>query len=337
MGLKRFRDAFRSTGRETGLTAPASSQVTRESVVWAYRLLLDREPESEAAVDLKLAAHGTTRDLRRDFMSSAEFRSKNVPDLAYNSERCVVMKEIAPGQRLFVDLADVAIGLNIIRDRYEASESRFMDALIQQGDSVLDVGANIGFHTIRLAARVGPSGRVYAFEPMPQNLELLRRSIEENHFEQRVVVQNAAVSESPGESEMVFLSLDERSFNSGGGHLRIPGRELLPAQHTLRVRSVALDRCDVRHPIRLIKIDIEGAEPLALRGARELLRADRPTILSEINPPQIREVSARSPAEFIAEMAALGYRCCSLAEGKLGPEIRDVPDNRVRSVVFTPD
>jgi FkbM family methyltransferase len=330
--LKRFRDAFRSSEPE----APASGLVTRESVLWAYRLFLDREPESEAAVDLKLAGHGTTRDMRRDFMSSAEFRSKNVPDLAYTSERSVVIKEIAPGLRLFVDLADVAIGLNVVRDRYEVSESRFMDALIQPGDSVLDVGANVGFHTIQMAARVGPSGRVCAFEPMPQNLEFLRRSIEENGFEERIVVQDAAVSESVGQSEMVFLSLDERSFNSGGGHLRIPGQDLLPAQHALKVRTVTLDQCDLRRPVRLIKIDIEGAEPLALGGARELLRADRPTILSEINPPQIEEVSGRGPADFIAEMAKLGYRCFLLVEGRPGSEIRDVPDQRVRSVVFSP-
>lgn len=57
--------------------------LTREHIVWAYRLFLDREPESEAVISGKLLAWATTKDLRMDFMTSSEFRTKNPTDIAY--------------------------------------------------------------------------------------------------------------------------------------------------------------------------------------------------------------------------------------------------------------
>jgi FkbM family methyltransferase len=332
MSLGRLRRAVRRATRGNGTVLP----VGRDHVVWAYRLFLDREPESESAITLKLAAHASTPDLRRDFMTSAEFHQKNGPDIAYSADRCVVIKELANNLRLFVDLSDVAIGLNVVRDRYEASESRFIEQTLRPGDSVLDIGANVGFHTIQMAARVGAMGRVHAFEPLPQNLVLLERSIIENHFEDRVVVEKAAVGDACRSAEMVFIPLEERSFNSGGAYLRTTDRELLPGHQAFPVQVLALDRCELRRPIRFVKIDVEGAEPLAMRGAHDLLLADRPTILSEISPSQVAEVTGLSAAAFIAEMATLGYECRLLEDGRAGEIIRDAPDERIRSFVFLP-
>src|ERR1700681_2144703 len=98
--------------------------LTREHVVWAYRLLLDREPESEDVIGPKLAASQNTRELRHHLMTSAEFQEKN-RDYAHTNDPTVVMTELdGDGRpvRLFVDLADHVIGLNIVRGRYEADE-----------------------------------------------------------------------------------------------------------------------------------------------------------------------------------------------------------------------
>src|SRR4030095_17140182 len=93
----------------------------RDPVVWAYRLILDRDRESEDVIGPKLAGSRDTAELRRHLMTSAEFRDKN-RDYAHTNERTVVIKEIAPDLRLFVDLADHVIGLNIVRGGYEADE-----------------------------------------------------------------------------------------------------------------------------------------------------------------------------------------------------------------------
>jgi hypothetical protein len=102
------------------------------------------------------------------------------------------------------------------------------------------------------------------------------------------------------------------------------------------VPVVSLDMLALPRPISFIKADIEGAEPLAFRGADALLRSDRPVILSELHPLQLDRVSGVTPAQFIAEMRQRGYRCHLLGAGVAGPEIDDAPNNGVTSVVFLP-
>src|SRR5438132_12797876 len=84
---------------------PHPGGLTREHVVWAYRLLLDRDPESDDVIGPKLAGSRDTSELRRHLITSAEFRNKN-PDFAHTNDPTVVIKEIAPGVRLFIDLSD---------------------------------------------------------------------------------------------------------------------------------------------------------------------------------------------------------------------------------------
>src|SRR6266481_4182242 len=148
--------------------------LTREHVVWAYRLLLDRDPESDDVIGPKLAGSRDTSELRRHLMTSAEFRDKN-PDFAHTNDPTVVIKEIAPGVRLFIDLSDHVLGLNILRGHYEQEEIRFVQGLLRPGDAAIDAGAHIGFFTMQMAAAVGPEGRVYAFEPLDSNADLLER------------------------------------------------------------------------------------------------------------------------------------------------------------------
>src|SRR3954469_6119476 len=138
--------------------------LTRDHVVWAYRLLLDRDPENEDVIGPKLAGSRSTAELRHHLITSAEFRAKN-PDFAHTNDPTVVIKEIAPGVRLFIDLSDHVIGLNILRGQDGRAEIRFLRRVLTMGDSAVDVGAHIGFFTMLMAAAVGPEGRVYAFEP----------------------------------------------------------------------------------------------------------------------------------------------------------------------------
>jgi len=143
----------------------SSGGLTRDHVVWAYRLLLDRDPESEDVIGPKLAGSRTTAELRHHLITSTEFREKN-PDFAHTNDSTVVIKEIAPGVRLFLDLSDHAISLNILRGHYEEEEIGFVRTILKPGDSAVDVGGHIGFFTMHMAAAVGPEGRVYAFEPL---------------------------------------------------------------------------------------------------------------------------------------------------------------------------
>src|SRR5580700_327369 len=105
--------------------------LTRDHVVWAYRLLLDRDPENEDVIGPKLAGSSGTRELRHHLMTSAEFQDKN-RDYAHTNDRTVVIAELGGkgSTRLFVDLSDHVIGLNIIRGQYEQDEIQFVRSVL---------------------------------------------------------------------------------------------------------------------------------------------------------------------------------------------------------------
>jgi FkbM family methyltransferase len=305
--------------------------LSRDTVAWAYRILLDREAESDDVLLPKMRAYDTTRQLRHDMVTSDEYQESN-RDFAHSNERNLVIKEIATGLRLWIDLSDHAIGLNILRGRYELNELDFIRSTVRPGQHVVDCGAHIGYFTMHLAEAVGPNGTVAAFEPFELNAECLDRSIRENHFENRIQLERAAVGAAPGALPLVYAP---NTINSGGAFLQASGD--VPGGHATRtVPVVSLDMLGLPRPISFIKADIEGAEPLAFHGADALLRSDRPVILSELHPLQLDRVSGVTPVQFIAEMRQRGYRCHLLGAGVAGPEIDDAPTNGVTSVVFLP-
>jgi FkbM family methyltransferase len=328
--LGRILGRSRATASEPG-REPAGQRLTTEHVVWAYRLFLDREPENAAVVMGKAENNRTTRELRLEFLSSFEFLTRN-PELGLVREGNVVIKELADGVRLFVDVADLLVGMSIIRGAYEGDELDYLRRIVRPGDVVVDAGANIGLFTVVLASLVGPHGRVYAFEPQAEAVALLERSLAENGYTDFVSVQPVALGDSPGRA---YLALPAVGLSRGGGYLTA----VEPADQTTRARPIdvaRLDDLDLRRPVRVIKLDVEGSEPRVLAGARDLLASDRPTIVAEINPPQLELVSGHSPARFLAEVSRLGYRASQLRDGELHPYDGDDRARAVRTVVFTP-
>jgi FkbM family methyltransferase len=265
-------------------------------------------------------------------MTSAEFQRKN-PDYAHTNDRTVVIKELDGGVRLLIDLSDHVIGLSIVRGRYEQNEIAFVRSVLRPGDTAIDVGAHIGFFTMHMAATVGAGGKVYAFEPFAPNADLLERSVAENRFEERVVFSRAAAGAFTGPATLTF---PVETLNSGGAYLLREGTVPLAGNQTTTVPAVALDDLDLRRPVRLIKMDVEGAEPLVIRGATRLLKDDRPTILSEIHPTQLERASSLTGDEFLAGLQALGYRAHLIENGNVGAAVERAAATALMSVVFLP-
>src|SRR6185312_7408043 len=143
------------------------------------------------------------------------------------------------GVRLVVDLADHAIGLNILRGRFEHDELGFARSVVSAGDHVLDCGAHIGLFAIHLASWVGPSGSVHAFEPFEENAACLELSIEENKFGDRVVLERAALGSSNGTIQLTFAP---NALNTGGAFIQAPGVPPPQGHASRSVRVLALDR-----------------------------------------------------------------------------------------------
>jgi FkbM family methyltransferase len=163
--------------------------------------------------------------------------------------------------------------------------------------------------------------------------DLLERSISENGFTDRVRFQRAAAGAAGGQATLTFPL---ETLNSGGAYLLREGTAPLAGNQKKEVPVVALDWLDLRRPVRLIKMDVEGAEPQVLRGAARLLKEDRPVILSELHPAQLERASGVTPAQFLAQIAAFGYRAHHLENGVMGAAIDSAPADTLVSAVFVP-
>lgn len=148
-----------------------------------------------------------------------------------------------------------------IRSYFDIAKGNFIDA-----------GANIGKFSVIVAKRLGKKGKVFSIEPHPENFKMLKKNIELNGLK-NVVPINAACSYSEGEIE---LHLDEEGT---GGH-SIKKYSKSAGKKTMKVKSILLDNLQIKN-IKLIKIDVEGAEADVLRGAKKILKRDHPKIIFE--------------------------------------------------------
>ena len=178
--------------------------------------------------------------------------------------------------------------LRILNGTYEREQTALFEKLLHAGDTVLDVGANVGYYTLLASVLVGGGGRVHAFEPEPRNAEFLRRHVRING-RGNVSVEQAAVSDRVGTARFDFGS------GTGTGHLADAG--------AIEVRTLRLDDHCAAHGLkpRAIKIDVEGAEMSVLAGARQTLERHRPIVFLSTHGPEVH----RASLEFLRD---LGYR-----------------------------
>jgi FkbM family methyltransferase len=172
---------------------------------------------------------------------------------------------------------------------YELEKRSLFVTMVPAGGVVYDLGANVGYYTLLSSVLAGPQGRVYAFEPLPRNLNYLKRHLALNRIGNATVIE-AAVAERGG-----TVRFEEDASTSKGR---------IGAEGTLEVRSVGLDELAARERMPrpdLLKIDIEGGEFLALRGARKILADSHPAIFLSTH-------SGRVHKECLAFLESLGYR-----------------------------
>jgi FkbM family methyltransferase len=190
-----------------------------------------------------------------------------------------IVCEHALGYRIRLEFSDLSAS-HIYFNRYEPEETEKIVKLVGPGMTVLDVGANIGYFTLLLAGRVGPSGRVHAFEPNPVLHNKLRENAALNpeYADGRIAFHREALGSYEGEAEF-FCPI---AGHEGVGGLRNTNRAPLSA--VIRVPVQMLDAFVANEGITrldFIKMDIEGGELDALRGAERTLRNLHPKLLFE--------------------------------------------------------
>lgn len=174
----------------------------------------------------------------------------------------------------------------IRRGTFVSDEPEFsmLSRVVASGDWVVDVGANVGFYTKRLAELVGPEGRVLAFEPVPETFVLLTDNLETCRLS-NVTLFNAAVSET---TRLVGMSIPEYSDTSQPNYYQAHVTSL--ADSELRIFTVSLDSIQIPTTVRLIKIDAEGHEYSVLKGMRKTLLRDRPILIVEAPHTEARKL-----------------------------------------------
>jgi FkbM family methyltransferase len=217
----------------------------------------------------------------------------------------------------------------------ECSEPEVAAAIrlfVEPGMTVWDVGAHIGEFTLFAAGRAGPTGRVEAFEPQPGVLRFLRNNVTRNGFT-NVGIHDIAICDGHGRTVLALTKEPSKSF-------LYTGHAILSQFPTSAVNSTSLDCFYLRTRRRpnVIKVDVEGAEMLVLRGASMLLNlpaGQAPVWIMEFEPANCAAFGYDA-AELIAHFRDHGFYVYWLKpDGCLKAIMEATPPHRVRTLIAT--
>jgi FkbM family methyltransferase len=211
------------------------------------------------------------------------------------------------GSKMYIDIREKNPGLRRALQTYatnrihEASTTNLFRKVVKEKDVVVDLGANIGYFTLLAAKLVGERGKVFAFEPEPKNYIYLKKNIEINNHHNVIAVQKA-VSDKNGTTKLYLCDYDS-------GHHTINKYEGIEAysrgrpveKRSIEIETVTLDEFfkGKEESIDVIKMDVEGAETLALAGMDNILKTNKNLkMFVEFFPLLIRKMG-NSPEEFI--------------------------------------
>ncbi|MGC3970051.1 MAG: FkbM family methyltransferase [Pirellulales bacterium] len=225
------------------------------------------------------------------------------------------------GHKLHQNPDDVAINFSRLcglpLQRFPYGELGLIHESVKPGDRVIDLGANIGFYTLLFAQCVGPQGCVYAFEPGPKSFEILSRNVRENEYG-NVILEPLAVTNKTGPLKLLVC-------RSGESDNRIADTGVFAGDRDcVELQGAALDDYFAKIPggIDFIKMDIQGAEYLALQGMTKLLaRSPNVRLIVEFCPAAFDKTI--STAEYLRYLRGLGFRVFDLPEDRPRYEATD--------------
>ncbi len=241
-----------------------------------------------------------------------------------------------PGERLLVRISlprffpyfDPFVAVNaddklivsklLIDGYYELESSSFAAANVKPGDHVIDVGANFGYYSVMLGVRAGWLGKVLSFEPHPKLARLLRENMLMNWLPWSRVIE-AACSDAPG--RLTLMAAPGRLANTGPVAPAVEegfGDDFTFAP--FEASAVAIDdHLDfLNGRVDFLKIDIEGGEPSALRGAQQAIKENpQIKIMMEWSPEQLA-AAGHNPTKFADELRCFSLGCFTLDRGDRG-------------------
>ena len=211
------------------------------------------------------------------------------------------------GNKLILGKKGLALAVSHY-DEYEESEAKIMEEKIKVGSIVVDVGANIGLHTLNMARIVGNTGQVFAFEPDPSNFEILEENVKINNY-QNIILEEKAVGDKHGRVTLY-------QSDHPGNHRLFP--QTKQAKGEVEVELTSLDKyfidSNLAEKISFIKIDVEGLEFSVLNGMKNILKNNKKIkILFEFVPKIIMEVGF-APIGVLNLLTSIGFKLYCIDE-----------------------
>lgn len=268
-----------------------------EDIAACFRLLLGRSPHPEEWTGHNLQVGEKLDRVVAGYVTSLEFARRNL--LGQDQTAEIGLADL-PGFSIYAAADDAAVGRHVRGNNYELDVTAVFRRLLGPGMGVVDIGANIGYFTMLSASLVGPTGHVLAIEPNPRNARMLEASRRVNDFGQVTLSQTAA-------GPQTGLLVLHRSHSNGT--TSAPPDALAALLHAETVPCIRPDALvPATRRIDLIKVDVEGAEYLALLGCAGIIARDRPTIVSEFGPDQMEGISGIDGRGYLRWLTGLGYR-----------------------------
>jgi FkbM family methyltransferase len=215
------------------------------------------------------------------------------------------------GFRLKLDLQDLEQRKIYFFGHYhERYEAKIIDSLLEQGEVFWDIGANIGYFTLVAASVLKNRGQIVSFEPARVAFERLQDNISLNNFN-NIIIYKLAVTDRSGEG-VLYLS---GNLADSGANLFHPGKDQTQQEIC---KTVSLDRFSQEQGLQapdFIKMDVEGAELAALRGAGNILANTRPLLLIEMEEKTLKAAGTDKSA-IVNFLRGFGYQAAFLSKGR---------------------
>ncbi len=236
---------------------------------------------------------------------------KRIYSLAYDSLRPARVKVFDQWLTLHPD--DRVFSKEVLsKGVFEKFETQLFLSSLEEGMTVFDIGANVGYYTLIAAQKVGSSGHVYAFEPDKENFKILQKNVLSNNHS-NVTLMDYALSDKDGYLEL-YLSPDNK-----GDHRTYKTPEPQEKRDFYKVRAISIDSLFSSagtYP-SVIKMDIQGFEFFALTGMQALItRTPNLVLYTEFWPYGLTASGLDSPVRYYSILKNLGFDIFNIDDSK---------------------
>ena len=243
---------------------------------------------------------------RKNAILKEERKSNFLKEIASRIKGGSLVLEVRDYKGTFeIDFRSDVLQRLLIYNDYEKEIVQLIEKYIDPKKDVLDVGANIGLHTVLFSKLINANKKVLAFEPTPNALKYLRNNLHNNNCDDKVIIYDGIATDSNGQFELnIIEGMEEYSAVSKINHPNVHGKKSV----AIKVQGNTIDAVVAQYDLNpgFIKIDTEGAEYFVFQGAKETICKFKPVIISELSE-QLLKAQGYTCNHIFEPLLSYGY------------------------------